>query len=421
MPDLSELDPRLAEAAAHLPLAEATLDRLRRPRSSLQVSLPVRGDDGQVRSYPGYRVRWDVTRGPGKGGVRFHPSVDRAGVERLALGMTVKTALLDLPYGGAKGGVRIDPKAVSTAEIERVARAWVSGTADVLGPERDIPAPDLYTNERVMAWMVDQWTATVRRHQPAAFTGKPLALGGSHGRATATADGAKHVIDALGTKLDLSGTPPTVAVQGFGNAGAELAEQLFHAGWRVVAVSDSQGGILAREGLDIPRVRRHKDAGRSLDGVICTGSVCDDPGHDLLEPGELLPLDVDLLVPAALGAAITADNAGDVSARVIVEVANGPVTADADAILAARGVTVVPDVLASSGGVTVSYFEWVQNRQGLRWSPEEVDRRLGERLRAAAEETWSRAEDLGAPLRTAASALALERLDVAARARDSLE
>lgn len=420
MSDPTALDPRLAEAARHVPLARATLDRLRRPRSSLEVSLPVRGDDGEVRSLAAYRVRWDTTRGPGKGGVRFHPEVDRAMTERLALGMTLKTALLDLPYGGAKGGVRLDAKQASAAELERVARAWVSGMADVLGPERDIPAPDLYTNERIMAWMVDQWTATVRGHQPAAFTGKPLALGGSHGRTTATADGAKHVIDALAPKLDLAGDPPTVAVQGFGNAGAELAEQLFHAGYRVVAVSDSRGAILDHGGLHVPSVRRVKERGEGLRSVLCEGSVCEAREHERLEPGDLLTLDVDVLVPAALGGVITEANADAVRAGVIVEVANEPVTAEADAILAERGVTVVPDVLASGGGVTVSYFEWVQNRQGLRWSAEEVARRLGERLRATAAETWGRAEELGVPLRTAASALALERIDVAASARDSL-
>jgi glutamate dehydrogenase (NADP+) len=402
---------RPERAYEHAGMSEELLHRLEQPRSSLKVSIPVRMDDGTLRVFPGYRVRFDDTRGPAKGGIRYHPDVDVREVTTLSYWMTFKTALLDLPFGGGKGGVRVQPRDLSTAELERLSRGYVSAVADAIGPDVDVPAPDVATNELVMGWMADEYDKIVRGHVPAAFTGKPLALGGTPGRSSATADGAFHVLRTLRGQLLPDVDTPSVAVQGFGNAGSKLASALERDGYRVVAVSDSRAAVHDAGGLDIGKLVDHKHE---------TGSLEEPPVGELISAEELLALDVDVLVPAALEGAIHADNAGDVRATVILEVANGPVTADADDILTDAGVEVVPDILANAGGVTVSWFEWVQGRSGDRWDAATVARRLEERMVAETEHVARVAADRALPLVTAAYVVALERLSVAVDAQGTV-
>lgn len=405
---LSDATRRVRPACEHAEVSEETLQRLAQPRTSLKVAIPVRMDDGSLEVFAGYRVRYDDTRGPAKGGIRFHPDVDVREVTTLAYWMTFKTALLDLPFGGGKGGVSVDPKRLSTAELERLSRGYVAAIADNIGPDVDVPAPDVATNQLVMGWMADEYDKIVRGHQPATFTGKPLSLGGIPGRSSATSDGAFHVLDTLrGTLLgDLDA--PSVAVQGFGNAGAQLATRLADDGYRVVAVSDSSAAVHDADGLDVAKLRAHKDD---------TGALTAPPVGEEIDPDRLLTLDVDVLAPSALEGAIHGDNAEDVQARVILEVANGPVTADADEVLAAAGVEIVPDILANAGGVTVSWFEWIQSRTGDRWSPETVAERLRTRMVAETEHVVEAAEQRDLPLITAAYVVALERLTAAADAQ----
>lgn len=399
----------LRQAVRYAQVSDDTLERLRLPKSVLKVSIPVRRDDGTLSTYRGYRVRYDDSRGPTKGGIRFHPAVNAEEVQSLAFWMTIKCAVLNLPYGGGKGGITVDPKQLSPMEVERLSRGYIDAVADFIGPDVDIPAPDVYTNEMVMGWMMDEYSLISRRRVPDVITGKPLSMGGSLGRASATADGGFDVIETLRPKL-LSGEAPTVAVQGFGNAGATMAGLLFDAGYKVVAVSDSQGAIYAPDGLHIPSIRKIKDESRTLQAVYRHGSVCDLVDHERLSGQELLALDVDLLVPAALEDAITSDNVDDVRAKAILELANGPVSSRADVALAERGVTVVPDVLANAGGVTVSYFEWVQSRNGYYWSAAQVREELHQRMVTETERVWALADELGVSLRVAAYVLALRRI-----------
>ncbi|CAN5504680.1 glutamate dehydrogenase [soil metagenome] len=398
------------EALKHAEVSEDTVERLRHPRSALSVSIPVRMDDGSLRTFQGFRVRYNDVRGPAKGGIRYHPDVSLDEVQTLAFWMTIKCAVVDLPYGGGKGGVTVDPKQLSLAELERLSRGFIDGIHDAIGPDIDIPAPDVYTNAMIMGWMMDQYSIIARHRTPAVITGKPLSLGGSLGRDTATADGGFFVTDTLIDKVVNGGGAKTAAVQGFGNAGMTMAELLHDAGYTVVAVSDSQGGIYAEKGLHIPSVAKTKRESRALKGVYCEGSVCEVVDHDVISNDELLALDVDLLVPAALENAITTDNVGDVKAKMIVELANGPITPEADQFLYDAGVVVVPDVLANAGGVTVSYFEWVQNRQGYQWTADEVRDRLRDRMVTEADRLWDVAQDKGISLRVAAYAQALERI-----------
>lgn len=402
---------RLDEALKHVQLSEDAIARLRAPKANLQVSIPLRRDDGSLEIFQGYRVRYDDTRGPTKGGVRYHPSVTLGEVQSLAFWMTFKCAVLDLPYGGAKGGIAVNPKLLSRLELERLSRGYIDAIADFIGPDRDILAPDVYTNAMVMSWMMDQYSTIQRQFCPGVVTGKPIAVGGSQGRDTATALGAFFTIQTLLPKGDRTPETTRVAVQGFGNAGATLAELLYHAGYKVVAVSDSKGGIYAPEGLDIPSIRSHKDATRAMAAVYCKGTVCSlTNDHQQLTNAELLELDVDLLVPAALENQITEENAPRIQAPLIFEVANGPVTAAADAILQAQGTTVFPDILVNAGGVTVSYFEWVQNRHGLYWTAEEVQDRLKARMVKETEAVWSIMQEKTLSARTAAYVHGLQRL-----------
>ncbi len=374
-------------------------------------------DDGSLRTFPGYRVRYDDTRGPTKGGTRFSPDVNIDEVQALAFWMTFKCAALGLPFGGAKGGVTVDPKELSLLELERLSRGYIDQIADFIGPDVDIPAPDVSTNELVMGWMADEYSKIKRARIPAAMTGKPLAMGGSEGRSTATGDGAAFVIEQLLPKLreraDLPGDDgdTTVAVQGFGNAGTAIAQRMAEAGMTVVAVSDSQTALYDEGGLDVAELAEGKRESGRLDASAA----------DEIDGDELLALEVDLLIPSALEGAIDEDNAGEVKAKVVVEVANGPVTPDADAKLADAGTIVLPDILANAGGVTVSYYEWVQNRSGLYWEAEEVRDRLESRIKGEADTIWELTEDLDVTPRVAAYVHALRRIDEAVQARGSAE
>ncbi|TYT70124.1 Glu/Leu/Phe/Val dehydrogenase [Microcystis aeruginosa KLA2] len=408
---------RLERALKYVSISDDAIERLKYPKASLSVSIPVRMDNGTLRIFQGYRVRYDDTRGPGKGGVRYHPNVSIDEVQSLAFWMTFKCALLDLPFGGAKGGITLNPKELSKAELERLSRGYIEGIADFIGPDVDILAPDVYTNEMIMGWMMDQYSIIQRKISPAVVTGKPLTMGGSRGRDTATGTGAFHVINSLLPKLDKKPANTTVAVQGFGNAGAVVADLLAKAGYQVVAVSDSQGGIYREKGLDIASIRQYKQEHRGITAIYCQDTVCNIVEHEAISNEELLALDVDVLIPAALENQITAENADRVRAKYIFEVANGPTTSEADRILESKGILVFPDILVNAGGVTVSYFEWVQNRSGLYWQLNEINERLKERMVTQAEKVWSFAQEFDISLRNAAYAQAIARLGEALDAK----
>jgi len=408
---------RLERALKYVSISDDAIERLKYPKASLSVSIPVRMDNGTLRIFQGYRVRYDDTRGPGKGGVRYHPNVSIDEVQSLAFWMTFKCALLDLPFGGAKGGITLNPKELSKAELERLSRGYIEGIADFIGPDVDILAPDVYTNEMIMGWMMDQYSIIQRKISPAVVTGKPLTMGGSRGRDTATGTGAFHVIHSLLPKLDKKPANTTVAVQGFGNAGAVVADLLAKAGYQVVAVSDSQGGIYREKGLDIASIRQYKQEHRGITAIYCEGTVCNIVEHEAITNEQLLALDVDVLIPAALENQITAENADRVRAKYIFEVANGPTTSEADRILDSKGILVFPDILVNAGGVTVSYFEWVQNRSGLYWQLNEINERLKERMVTEAEKVWSFAQEFDTSLRNAAYAQAITRLGEALDAK----
>jgi glutamate dehydrogenase (NAD(P)+) len=374
---------------------------LARPRREMTVSVPLRRDDESLALYVGHRVQHNLSRGPGKGGIRFSPGVNLDEVRALAMWMTWKCALVDIPYGGAKGGVTIDPSKHSSAEIERVTRRYASELADFIGPERDIPAPDIGTDEQAMAWVMDTISTNRGFTVPGAATGKPLALGGSRGRSTATSMGVALIALKALESRDLVPENCTAAVQGFGKVGAGAADLLDDAGVRVIAVSDQFGAVYDDQGLDIDAVRVHAAA---------TGSVIGYSDAEDLVGDALLELDVDLLAPCAIEGVINAANAAAIRASIVVEGANGPTTPEADAILNDHGVIVVPDILANSGGVIVSYFEWVQAVQAYWWSAAQVEGRLNERLLTTWDEVGTRADDDGVTLREAATDIAVARV-----------
>ncbi|PZD74564.1 Glutamate dehydrogenase [Acaryochloris thomasi RCC1774] len=408
---------RLQLALKYVDLPDDVLTSLSYPKASLSISIPVRMDDGSLQIFQGYRVRYDNTRGPAKGGVRYHPNVSPDEVQSLAFWMTFKCAALNLPFGGGKGGITVDPKALSKMELERLSRGYVDAIADFIGPDIDILAPDVYTNPMIMGWMMDQYSIIQRQVCRGVVTGKPLALGGSQGRNSATGTGAFYVIETLQSQLDLVPSETTVAVQGFGNAGAVVASQLAAAGYRIVAVSDSRGGIYAPQGLDIPSIRQQKEASRGIQAVYCEGTVCSLVEHQVITNEDLLKLEVDILIPAALERQITAENADQIEARYIFEVANGPITSAADAILEQNNILVFPDILVNAGGVTVSYFEWVQNRSGLYWEEAQVQGQLQEKMVAETQAIWQISQQQGISVRTAAYVHALNRIGAAVTAK----
>ena len=407
---LTDASRRLEKAARYAPISDDATERLKFPKASLKVAIPVRMDDGSLRVFEGYRVRYDDTRGATKGGIRFHPQVSMDEVQSLAFWMTFKCAAVNLPFGGAKGGITLNPKELSKFELERLSRGYIDAIAPFIGPDLDIPAPDVYTNPMIMGWMMDQYSIIKGKRSPAVITGKPVSMGGSLGRGTATGTGAFFVLQTMMEKLGKSPKELTVAVQGFGNAGSVIARHLFEAGYKVVAVSDSKGGIYNKSGLNIPDVQQFKQTHREMKDVYCADSVCSVASSETLTNEEILALDVDILIPAALENQITADNANNIRAQYIFEVANGPVTADADEILEAKGISVFPDILVNAGGVMVSHFEWVQNRSGLYWKLEKVEEELRSRITEEAKTIWQIATEKQVSFRTAAYIHALSRI-----------
>jgi len=407
---------RLAESAA---VSDEVVEALTHPHATLTASLPVRMDNGRMAYFPAYRCRYNQILGPTKGGIRFHPDVTLAEVQALALWMTIKCAIAGLPYGGGKGGVVVDPKGLSRMELERISRAYMRAMADFIGPNVDIPAPDVYTNARIMGWMCDEYETIKRVTEPATITGKPIALGGSLGRDEATGRGAYIIIREYAEHKGWVPEQTTVAIQGFGNAGYHVARLLQADGYRIVALSDSKGAIYRADGFDVESIYQQKQETRQLHGVYCDGSVCELVDHSRISNEELLELEVDLLVPAALEGVIDEHNASRIKAHTIAEVANGPVQSHADELLTQQGTIVLPDVLVNAGGVVVSYFEWVQNRQRYAWSLEEVRERMEKILVEAFEEVRTIANREGMTFRGAAYTKALRRLQEGLEAQGS--
>ena len=404
---------RIGEEAG---VSAEVVDALRHPRETLLATLPVRMDDGSTAHFQAFRCRYNSVLGPTKGGIRFHPDVSLEEVQALALWMTIKCAAVGIPFGGGKGGVVVDPKLLSPMELERLSRAYMRAAVTIVGPDRDIPAPDVYTNARIMGWMVDEYQAIKRVKAPAVITGKPISLGGSRGREEATGRGAFIVIQQLAKERGLDPQATRVAIQGFGNAAYHVARLLERAGYKIVAVSDSRGGIFSKAGFDVESLHQYKQDTRQLRGVYCVGSVCELVDQEQISNQELLELDVEMLIPAALGGVIGEANVQRIKAPIIVEVANGPIAGQVDGALDERGTLVVPDVLANAGGVTASYFEWVQNRQGYAWTLEEVRARLEEMLTAAFAEIWSVHQNERRSVRAATYAVAMRRIAEAVEA-----
>jgi len=395
---------RLDDAAQHTQVHPEVLEKLRHPKETLSTRLMIRMDDGSRRSFIAWRCRYDDTRGPTKGGIRFHPDSTVDEVTTLAFWMTFKCAVMNLPYGGGKGAVQVDPRTLSRAELERLSRAYVQAFAGMIGPDRDIPAPDVYTNSMIMGWMADEYSSIVRQPSPAVITGKPIPLGGSLGREDATARGGYYLLKHLEAELGLDKSAKRVVVQGYGNAGVHIARLLHADGYKIVGISDSRGAITSPDGLDPAAVLEVKNAHGSVVDYAKTGRAT------VIDPDALLGVDCEVLVPAALEDQIHEGNAGAIKARVVLELANGPVTSKADAILDGKGVVVLPDILANAGGVTVSYFEWVQNRQGYYWTVEEVHSRLKTIMEAEGRNVWDISRDKKVSMRTAAYVHALQRL-----------
>lgn len=400
---LADISPEIIEALSH-------------PKETMSVNLPVRMDDGSKQYFPAYRCRYNNILGPTKGGIRFHPKVNIDEVQALALWMTIKCAVVGLPFGGGKGGITVDPKALSPMELERLSRAYMRALVDFIGPHRDIPAPDVNTNPLIMGWMMDEYEAIKRNHNPAVITGKPIELGGSLGRDDATGRGAYLCTLELIKKMAWSPTELTVAIQGFGNGGYHVAHLLQRAGCKIVAISDSQGGIYAKSGFDIDSLWQEKQRSRQMRAVYCDGAVCEMIDHSNITNAALLELDVDILIPAALEGVITKHNANNIKAKAIVEIANGPILFEADKILFKKGIKVVPDVLANAGGVTVSYFEWVQNLSGQTWPLEDIHQKLKDKMTTAFSQAWDLTEQQDYSLRQAAYINALHRISAATSA-----
>lgn len=392
---------QLKKAQEILGFSDADYDLLAIPRREMSVAIPVKRDDGTREVLHGYRVQHNLSRGPAKGGIRFAKQVDIDEVRALAMWMSWKCALLSLPYGGAKGGVRIDPSQYSQAELERVTRRFTAEILPIIGPEKDVPAPDVGTNEQTMAWLMDTYSQSVGYTVPGACTGKPVELGGSLGRAESTSLGVFLMVKAALQKLGVNIEGATATVQGFGKVGRGAAKFMEQAGIKVVAISDVYGAIRNDEGIDVKALGEHVDA---------TGKVVDFPGASAMDPEDVLMLDVDVVVPAAIEGVIREDNAKNVKAPIIVEAANGPTTSDADEILNKEGKLIVPDILANSGGVLVSYYEWVQSRDNFFWDIERVQNEQSRRMLAAWEEVDEYATEKDVTLRVAATALAVDRV-----------
>ncbi len=393
---------QLNKAAKVMKLDKQALSLLSAPKAILEVSIPVRMDNGETKVFKGFRVRYNNARGPAKGGIRFHPEETLSTVKALSAWMTWKTAITNLPLGGGKGGIICDTKSMSVGELERLSRGYIRAVADFVGPEIDIPAPDVYTTPQIMAWMMDEYETIVRRSAPGVITGKPLENWGSLGRGDATARGGMYVLREAAKTVNLDLGKAKVAIQGFGNAGQfalKLVTEMYKA--KVVAVSDTKGGIYLESGIDYNKLLEHKKK---------TGTVQNFPGAKNISNEDLLELGVDILIPAAIENQLRGDNAGKVKAKVILELANGPTTPDADEIFHKNKVLVLPDFLSNAGGVTVSYFEWVQNQEGYYWTEEEVHQKLDQKMTEATHAVLEAAKTYNVDPRTAAYTVSVKRV-----------
>ncbi len=400
---------QLDECAQIMKLDSASHAILRVPKREIHVSLPVRMDDGSIKMFQGFRVQYNDARGPTKGGIRFHPDETIDTVRALAAWMTWKCALLDLPLGGGKGGVICNPKEMSQGELERLSRAYIRAISQFIGPDKDVPAPDVYTNPQTMAWMMDEYSKIAGKNQFGVITGKPLSVGGSVGRGDATARGGVYTLREAAKERGIDLKKATVAVQGYGNAGyyvAGLAKSLL--GCKVVAVSDSKGGIFTEEGLDPEAVHKHKAE---------TGSVINFPNTKAISNEDILELEVDVLIPAALENVITEKNAPNIKAKIVAELANGPITPEADDILHKNGIHVIPDFLCNAGGVTVSYFEMVQNMYMYYWDEKEIHEHLDKKMTTAYHSVLNASKKYNINMRQAAYVLAVERVVDAMKVR----
>lgn len=404
---LKEAKTQLDAAFKYAEIDSESWERLQYPQRTIQCSLPMRHDDGTLRIYKAFRCQYDSTLGPCKGGIRFHPNVDRDHCEALAFWMTFKCAAVKIPFGGAKGGIKIDAKTLSNRELERISKAYIDAFADVIGPDIDIPAPDVATDERVMGWMYSEYRKIKGGHPKDCMTGKPTALGGIEGRNSATGYGGFYVLETLlkdyGEKIGISLKNKSIALQGFGKVGTWFADIAYRNGYKVVAISNEYSGVYDPKGLDINLISKHQEQSDGKEWG-CGSKITNE---------ELLTLDVDVLVPAAIESVITEKNADKVKARIVFELANGPTTNEADAILNDKGIVVVPDILANAGGVVVSYFEWVQNRGGIVKTIDEVNFDLNKVMNYATHKVMERFIEHNISLRTATYALALRRIGMA--------
>lgn len=398
---------QLRKAAKIIALEDDILEQLLEPMRILEVSIPVRMDNGKMKVFKGFRSQHNDAVGPAKGGVRYHWNVSRDEVKALSIWMTMKCSTVGIPLGGAKGGIICNPKELSLGELERLSRGYIRMIHKYIGPTQDVPAPDVYTTPQIMAWMLDEYEQIIGEKAPGMITGKPIIVGGSQARGYSTAQGGVYCTDELESRMKF-GSSPTVAIQGYGNAGSYMARLLHKMGYVIVAAADSQGGIMNEKGLDPQLVLDHKET---------TGSVVGYNKAKPIDDKDLLALDVDILIPAALENVITKENAKAVRAKAIVELANGPTTPEADEILFKKGVTVVPDILANAGGVTVSYFEQVQNAYNYYWTEQEALEKLEVIMRNAFDRVWKNKERFSVDMRTAAYTVAIERVAEAMRFR----
>jgi len=399
---------RYDDATTLLGIEPGIASMLRTPRRVLEVAIPVKMDSGRLEVFKGWRVCHDDSRGPAKGGIRFHQDVDAHEVTALAAGMTFKTAVVNVPFGGGKGGVKVDPTRLSEGELERLTRRYTFEISSVLGPDTDVPAPDVNTSGQVMTWLLDTYSALTGSFQPDVVTGKPLIMGGSYGREGATSSGVVTCAREAFTKLNIPMAGSRVVIQGFGKVGGPLAFLLSSAGMRIVAVSDVGGAVYNAAGLDPLRLSDHHSS---------TGSVVGFKGGEDIAQEDIWSVESELCIPAALANAIDVEEAKSLNTKVIVEAANGPTTPMADAVLAEKGIIVVPDILANAGGVTVSYFEWAQSRQGYQWEEDVVAQRLRRMMEDAFTSVWERSTTLDVSLRRAAFAVGVERVITAIQAR----
>ncbi|MTI84720.1 MAG: Glu/Leu/Phe/Val dehydrogenase [Firmicutes bacterium] len=388
-------------AGDKLGVSTEIIELLKEPKRVLEVNFPVKMDNGSVRLFKGYRAQHSDVVGPAKGGIRFHPDVCVDEVKALSMWMTFKCGVVGLPYGGGKGGVVCNPKELSQNEMEKLSRAYINAVAQIIGPNKDIPAPDVYTNPQVMAWMMDEFSKIKQTNHPGIVTGKPISCGGSQGRNEATARGCVFTIREAAQRIGLELQDATVAIQGYGNAGSIAAKLLHEMGSKIVAICDSRGTAHSMDGIDPYAAADHKAKTGTVEGMAGTTAI---------KQEDLFTLDVDILIPAALENQITEENAGDIKVKIIAEAANGPTTPDADKILFKNGVLVIPDILANAGGVTVSYFEWVQNLMNYYWSEAEVNTKLEKVMVDAFNETFKMSKEHASDMRTAAYMVSIDRI-----------